>query len=276
MELIADGLLILAACCASLYCLVLSRRLRRLNRLDNGLGGAIASLSTQVDEMHRALAEAKTVTERSKRELDSRTKRAEEAAGRLELLLAAVREPRPEGAPAANPQAREAAATPVIPSAEAAANPVPVTTDIDVPPPADVALEEVPAASEAFAPPPGSDPIVTPEPAPTSTEAPNPDVPLQQNDPAASPSEEAAGPASLGETPTDKPQADKTTADEEPASENLGARTDAALQAEDRADDELRMVDALTQPDQALAVGESGISEELLQALDKMAGRGGS
>ncbi|MEL6479253.1 MAG: hypothetical protein AAFR17_18140 [Pseudomonadota bacterium] len=91
MELIADGLLILAAMVASIYCLVLSRRLRRLNRLDNGLGGAIASLSVQVDEMRNALSEAKQATERSKRELDARTKRAEKAAGRLELLLAAVR-----------------------------------------------------------------------------------------------------------------------------------------------------------------------------------------
>lgn len=90
MELIADGLLILAALVASLYCLVLSRRLRRLNQLDHGLGGAISALSSQVDDMRAALESAKSVTEQSKRELEERTKAAQEAGARLDLLLASL------------------------------------------------------------------------------------------------------------------------------------------------------------------------------------------
>ena len=87
MELIADGVLILAATVAGLYCLVLSRRLHSLTQMESGLGKAITSMSAQVDEMKDALAKAKTSTEESARELGDQLKAAEEVATRLDGLL---------------------------------------------------------------------------------------------------------------------------------------------------------------------------------------------
>lgn len=92
MEFIADGLLIAAASTAALYCWVLSRKLNDLRNLDKGLGGAIASLSAQVDETHASLIEAKKSTQERTRQLSELTSRAEIAAGRLEMMLASVHE----------------------------------------------------------------------------------------------------------------------------------------------------------------------------------------
>jgi ABC-type transporter Mla subunit MlaD len=86
MELVADGLLISAAIVAALYCHVLSRRLRRLGDLDTGLGGAVATLSRQAEDLRAAIDEATEST----RELAKRTARADSAAGRLEILIAAM------------------------------------------------------------------------------------------------------------------------------------------------------------------------------------------
>ena len=58
MEMIADILLISGALGAGLYCVVLSRRLSRFTNLEKGVGGAIAVLSSQVDDMTKALEEA--------------------------------------------------------------------------------------------------------------------------------------------------------------------------------------------------------------------------
>lgn len=90
MDLIADGLLIAATSLAAIYCVVLSRRLRALKNLDKGLGAAIAGLSREVDSMQTTLRDAKRVAQASSGDLRVLTKRAETAAGRLELLLAAM------------------------------------------------------------------------------------------------------------------------------------------------------------------------------------------
>ncbi|WEF24198.1 hypothetical protein [Paracoccus sp. S3-43] len=41
------------------FCLMLSRRLRRLNDLETGLGGAIAVMASEVDRLDRAIRDAK-------------------------------------------------------------------------------------------------------------------------------------------------------------------------------------------------------------------------
>jgi hypothetical protein len=92
MEFIADGLLIAGATGAAAYCMVLSRRLNALRSLDSGLGAAIAQLSRQVDEMRASLETAKALTGDQQRNLGQMTARAEMAAGRLEMLLAAIHE----------------------------------------------------------------------------------------------------------------------------------------------------------------------------------------
>ena len=90
MELIADFLLIAGALGAGLYCIVLSRRLNRFTDLEKGVGGAIAVLSSQVDDMTNALETARSATTSSAQSLDALTGRAEGVAQRLELLVASM------------------------------------------------------------------------------------------------------------------------------------------------------------------------------------------
>ena len=90
MDLIADILLIAGALSAALYCVVLSRRLNRFTNLEKGVGGAIAVLSSQVDDMTKALEEARSATASSATSLKSMTGRAEGVAQRLELLVASM------------------------------------------------------------------------------------------------------------------------------------------------------------------------------------------
>lgn len=90
MELVADILLGAGAIGAGLYCLVLSRRLKAFNQLETGMGGAIAVLSAQVDDLTRALESARTTASESGRKLADMTGRAEEAARKLEPMLAAL------------------------------------------------------------------------------------------------------------------------------------------------------------------------------------------
>ncbi len=114
MSLIADILLIAGALGAGLYCIVLSRRLAKLTDLEGGMGGAIAVLSVQVDDMTKLLDQAKATAAGSSSSLGQLTQRAEGVAQRLELLVAAMHdlpEPKqPAPAPAA-PEAPAAAAT---------------------------------------------------------------------------------------------------------------------------------------------------------------------
>lgn len=90
MDLIADILLAAAALGAMIYCLILSRRLAKLNDLDKGMGGAIAVLSVQVDDMTKTLAKAQSSAAQSRSDLIMLTERSEKAAQRLELILASM------------------------------------------------------------------------------------------------------------------------------------------------------------------------------------------
>lgn len=90
MAFIADILLAAGAMSAALYCFVLSRRLRRFTDLEQGVGGAIAVLSVQVDDLSSALKKAEAATAVSANGLASQSKSAEAAAKRLELLMASL------------------------------------------------------------------------------------------------------------------------------------------------------------------------------------------
>lgn len=90
MSLIADILMIAGAFGAALYCYVLARRLNRFQTLESGMGGAIAVLSAQVDDMTRALREAREAAEVQTGSLNAQVARGEAAAARLELMLASL------------------------------------------------------------------------------------------------------------------------------------------------------------------------------------------
>jgi|GEM_PF-4553132 len=99
METLADVLLIAGALSAGVYCLILSRRLKQLNDLENGVGGAVAVMASQVDDMTKTLESARNVSTEASQALHSTTERAEAVAHRLELMLASMHDmPDPPGA----------------------------------------------------------------------------------------------------------------------------------------------------------------------------------
>lgn len=97
MELISNIFLGAGAIGAGIFCFVLSRRLTAFNTLETGMGGAIAVLSVQVDEMTRTLEAAQLAAGSSAHELTDLAARAEASTRRLELLLASLHDlPDPE------------------------------------------------------------------------------------------------------------------------------------------------------------------------------------
>lgn len=101
MELIADVLLTAGCFGAGVYCYVLSGRLQRFTALETGMGGAIAVLSAQVDDMTVALDKARGAATGSADALSDLTARGEAVARRLELLVASLHDlPDPKARPA--------------------------------------------------------------------------------------------------------------------------------------------------------------------------------
>ncbi|MEX3316351.1 hypothetical protein [Sulfitobacter sp. PS-8MA] len=98
MELIADILMAAGAIGAGFYCFVLGRRLNRFNDLEKGVGGAVAVLSAQVDDLSKTLTAAQTTAAASAETLTALTRRAEETSRRLELQMAALRDLESNGA----------------------------------------------------------------------------------------------------------------------------------------------------------------------------------
>lgn len=90
VQLISDVLLAAGAFGAAAYCMVLARRLKRFNTLENGVGGAVAVLSAQVDDMTKTLDAAQEAAAVSSVTLTDLTVRAEAAARKLELMMAAL------------------------------------------------------------------------------------------------------------------------------------------------------------------------------------------
>lgn len=90
MQYLSDLLLFFGASGAGLYCYVLSRRLRRFTDLEKGVGGAVAVLSMQVDDLTTTLDAARKSARDSVHRLDDVSGRAESAARRLELLVASL------------------------------------------------------------------------------------------------------------------------------------------------------------------------------------------
>ena len=105
VEMIADILLVAGALGAGLYCYVLARRLSRFNDLENGVGGAVAVLSAQVDDLTRTLQAAQKAANGSSKSLEDLTDRAESVSRKLELLVASMHDiPEQDEQPSAQPE----------------------------------------------------------------------------------------------------------------------------------------------------------------------------
>lgn len=89
-ELIADGLLLCGTLLATMYCFVLSRKVKKLSGFESGIGGAIAVLSKQVDDMQSALKKTEQSASEASKQLQEILDDANAAAGRLEVLLAGM------------------------------------------------------------------------------------------------------------------------------------------------------------------------------------------
>ncbi|WP_281981079.1 hypothetical protein [Thalassorhabdomicrobium marinisediminis] len=99
MAFIADILLAAGALAAGFYCFILSRRLRKFTDLEHGIGGAIAVLSVQVDDLSKALKQAEQASTASSNSLEAKYLKADAVAKRLEILIASLHDlpeaPRP-------------------------------------------------------------------------------------------------------------------------------------------------------------------------------------
>jgi len=85
-----------------IWCVILARRIANINSLDTGVGGAIAVLSAQVDDMTKALTAAQAAAASSGASIVEVTSRAEAISKRLELLVAALHD-LPDDVPAPAP-----------------------------------------------------------------------------------------------------------------------------------------------------------------------------
>ncbi len=90
MTLIADILLVAAALGAGIYCFVLARRLKKFNDLEKGVGGAVAVLSTQVDDLNATLNAAQELSRVTNTDMRGLVAQAETVAKRLELMMASM------------------------------------------------------------------------------------------------------------------------------------------------------------------------------------------
>ena len=124
MTLIADILLAAGALGAACYCFVLGRRLRKFNDLEKGMGGAVAVLSAQVDDLEKTLGAARKSAAGSTAELEALTARAEDVRRQLELQIASLHDMVPAPSAAA-PAPSPIASVPDTPEAVPAAAPEP-------------------------------------------------------------------------------------------------------------------------------------------------------
>ncbi|WP_118137308.1 hypothetical protein [Oceanicella sp. SM1341] len=267
MALIADGLMIVASLVAAIYCIVLSKRVHGLSNLDQGLGAAIAGLSRQVDGMQGALEQAKRVSGASVRELREMTAKAEAAAGRLELLLAALHAQ--DGARPLDPELRAAARNAATVASGTAATAAPGTAATAAPPREDAG--EAPAAprpsvfAEEFAALPEegdeeetlfSEPESEPEPEPEPESEPEPEPDARAD----------AGPGIVEEAPGPDPELPEPV-----AQERSGRESRAPLPASEAAEEEDGELALAPPPDRP--VPETPAAESLRNALRDLLGR---
>lgn len=176
LSTLSDVLLLAAAAAAGLYCLILSRRLTRLTSIDKGLGGAIAVLSAQVDDMTKALAQARSGSDQAADRLTKLMRDAEDLSGDLEMVLAACHDLDGEAPLPADLLPEAAARRPEAPPEPDLVDPAPQGE----PPQSDPSAETVPDAEAG----PHADLGAT-DPAPSAPRAQDPEPPVPPAPPTA-------------------------------------------------------------------------------------------
>jgi chromosome segregation ATPase len=92
MDMIVDFILLAASGAAAVYCFVLSKRLKKLNDMKNGLGASIASMSQTLDQTQQVLALAKRSSVESIERLSALLEEAERLTPELSQLMDALGE----------------------------------------------------------------------------------------------------------------------------------------------------------------------------------------
>ena len=85
IEFLLQAALLAGSIMLGIFCLVLARRLRRLNDLETGLGGAIAVMAAEVDRLERAIIMAKDEARAASESLALEVQRARKERAVLEL-----------------------------------------------------------------------------------------------------------------------------------------------------------------------------------------------
>ena len=92
MDIIVDFILLAASGAATVYCFVLSKRLKKLNDMKNGLGASIASMSQTLDQTQQVLSLAKRSSVESIERLSALLEEAERLTPELSQLMDALGE----------------------------------------------------------------------------------------------------------------------------------------------------------------------------------------
>ncbi len=90
MAVISDIILAAGSFGAAIYCIVLSRRLRKFTDLESDIGQAISVLSKQINDLNGSLRLAQKSGDFTVQRLQSVSERGESAAKHLELLVASL------------------------------------------------------------------------------------------------------------------------------------------------------------------------------------------
>lgn len=98
MDIVFQGALIVASSALAVFCLILARRLRKLNDLETGLGGAIAVMAAEVDRLERSVIAARAEATEASEALGREIARAQKERAAWELhkkLTGAAQSPAP-------------------------------------------------------------------------------------------------------------------------------------------------------------------------------------
>lgn len=68
--------LVLSSVGLAAFCMILARRLRRLNDLETGLGGAIAVMTAEIDRLEKAIRSARDEAQKAGKALSQQVERA--------------------------------------------------------------------------------------------------------------------------------------------------------------------------------------------------------
>ena len=90
IETVSDILLIAGSFGLAAYCWVLSRRLRRLAKTDEGMGASIAALAGKVDSLHETVRVATSEADSAAERLGKLIEEADRHEGELSVLMAGL------------------------------------------------------------------------------------------------------------------------------------------------------------------------------------------